>query len=210
MISGINSIRKIKVLVVDDCAVARNILVNGLRQYPFIEIVGSAQDPYVAKDKIIQLNPDVMTLDVEMPRMDGLTFLKKIMEYRPMPVIMVSSLTRSGCDLTISCLETGAVDFITKPEIDEAGGIQKMLSSLAEKIKFAARVKVNKRGLSGTTASPAPLLSAALIETTNKILAIGASTGGTEAIKTELTRMPADSPGIVITQHMPEKFTKSF
>jgi len=202
--------RKIRVLVVDDSAVARNILVQGLHKYPFIEIVGSAQDPYVAKDKILQLNPDVMTLDVEMPRMDGLTFLKKIMEYRPMPVIMVSSLTRSGCDLTISCLETGAVDFITKPEIDVADGIEKMLNTLAEKIKFAAKVKVNKRGLSGNTASPAPLLSSALIETTNKILAIGASTGGTEAIKAVLTRMPADAPGIVITQHMPEKFTKSF
>ena len=130
--------RKIKVLVVDDSAVARNILVQGLRQYPFIEIVGSAQDPYIAKDKIIQLNPDVMTLDVEMPRMDGLTFLKKIMEYRPMPVIMVSSLTKNGGDLTISCLEAGAVDFITKPEIDVADGIEKMMQSLAEKIKFAA------------------------------------------------------------------------
>ena len=202
--------RKIRVLVVDDSAVARNILTQGLHKYPFIEIVGSAPDPYVAKDKILQLNPDVLTLDVEMPRMDGLTFLKKIMQFRPMPVIMVSSLTKNGCDLTISCLETGAVDFITKPEIDVADGIEKMLSSLAEKIKFAAKVKVNKRGLSGNTASPAPLLSAALIETTNKILAIGASTGGTEAIKTVLTRMPADAPGIVITQHMPEKFTKSF
>lgn len=202
--------RKIRVLVVDDSAVARNILTLGLHKYPFIEIVGSAPDPYVAKDKILQLNPDVLTLDVEMPRMDGLTFLKKIMEYRPMPVIMVSSLTKSGCDLTISCLETGAIDFITKPEIDVADGIEKMLSSLAEKIKFAARVKVNKRSLSGSTASPAPLLSSAMIETTNKILAIGASTGGTEAIKTVLTRLPADSPGIVITQHMPEKFTKSF
>jgi len=202
--------RKIRVLVVDDSAVARNILTQGLHKYPFIEIVGSAPDPYVAKDKILQLNPDVLTLDVEMPRMDGLTFLKKIMEYRPMPVIMVSSLTKRGCDLTISCLETGAVDFITKPEIDVADGIETMLGSLAEKIKFAARVKVNKRGLSGKTDSPAPILSSAMIETTNKILAIGASTGGTEAIKTVLTRLPADSPGIVITQHMPEKFTKSF
>ena len=202
--------RKIRVLVVDDSAVARNILTQGLHKYPFIEIVGSAPDPYVAKDKILQLNPDVLTLDVEMPRMDGLTFLKKIMQFRPMPVIMVSSLTKSGCDLTISCLETGAVDFITKPEIDVADGIEKMLNTLAEKIRFAARVKVNKRGLSGTTASPAPLLSSSMIETTNKILAIGASTGGTEAIKTVLTRLPADSPGIVITQHMPEKFTKSF
>src|SRR3990172_7622766 len=195
--------RKIRVLVVDDSAVARNILTQGLHKYPFIEIVGSAPDPYVAKDKILQLNPDVLALDVEMPRMDGLTFLKKIMQFRPMPVIMVSSLTKNGCDLTISCLETGAVDFIAKCEIDVADGIEKMLSSVAEKIKFAARVKVNKRGLSGTTASPAPLLSSAMIETTNKILAIGASTGGTEAIKTVLTRLPADSPGIVITQHMP-------
>ena len=202
--------RKIKVLVVDDSAVARNILVQGLRQYPFIEIVGSAQDPYVAKDKIIQLNPDVMTLDVEMPRMDGLTFLKKIMEYRPMPVIMVSSLTKNGGDLTISCLEAGAVDFITKPEIDVADGIEKMMHSLAEKIKFAAKIKVNKRWLGNNAAPSAPLMSCAMIETTNKILAIGASTGGTEAIKTVLIRMPADAPGIVITQHMPEKFTKSF
>src|SRR4030067_3364149 len=128
--------RKIRVLVVDDSAVARNILVQGLHKYPFIEIVGSAQDPYIAKDKIIQLNPDVMTLDVEMPRMDGLKLLKKIMEYRPMPVIMVSSLTKNGGDLTISCLEAGAVGFITKPENDVADGIDKMMHTLAEKIKL--------------------------------------------------------------------------
>lgn len=205
------SSKKIKILVVDDSAVARNILVNGLRQYPFIEVVGSAPDPYVAKDKIIQLNPDVLTLDVEMPRMDGLTFLKKIMEYRPMPVIMVSSLTKRGGDLTLSCLEAGAIDFITKPEIDVQDGIERMLNDLADKIKLAARITVKKRGMADhkmTRATPLP--SCAMIETTNKIIAIGASTGGTEAIKHVLERMPADAPGILITQHMPEKFTRSF
>ena len=161
MIDIINH-RKIKVLVVDDSAVARNILVQGLRRYPFIEVVGSAPDPYVAKDKIIELNPDVLTLDVEMPRMDGLTFLKKVMEYHPMPVVMVSSLTKSGCELTLNCLESGAIDFVTKPEINVADGLERMISGLAEKIKYV------------------------------------------------LTRMPADAPGMLVTQHMPEKFTKSF
>ncbi len=210
MIDTLNN-RKIKVLIVDDSAVARNILIQGLRQYPFIEVVGSAPDPYVAKDKIIQLNPDVLTLDVEMPRMDGLTFLKKIMEYRPMPVVMVSSLTKNGCELTLSCLEAGAIDFITKPAIDVSDGIERMISDLADKIKFASRVKVKKRGLSDNNmAKVRPVPSFAMIETTNKIITIGASTGGTEAIKYVLERMPADSPGILITQHMPEKFTTSF
>lgn len=211
MLHGLSTIKKIKVLVVDDSAVARNILVQGLRQFPFIEVVGSAPDPYVAKDKIIQLNPDVLTLDVEMPRMDGLTFLKKIMEHRPMPVIMVSSLTKRGGDLTVSCLETGAIDFITKPEVDVGDGIESMLSELAAKIKFASKVKVNKLSCAESKIRQVkPVVSCAMIETTNKIIAIGASTGGTEAIKYVLERMPADAPGIVITQHMPEKFTKSF
>ena len=209
MIDIINH-RKIKVLVVDDSAVARKILVQGLRRYPFIEVVGSAPDPYVAKDKIIELNPDVLTLDVEMPRMDGLTFLKKVMEYHPMPVVMVSSLTKSGCELTLNCLESGAIDFVTKPEINVADGLERMISGLAEKIKFAAKVRVKKRGMADGTAPVATLPSFAMIETTNKIIAIGASTGGTEAIKNVLTRMPADAPGILVTQHMPEKFTKSF
>ncbi|MDD5434993.1 MAG: chemotaxis response regulator protein-glutamate methylesterase [Nitrospira sp.] len=211
MINSMNTSRKIKVLVVDDSAVARNILVNGLRKFRFIDVVGSAADPYIAKDKIIQLLPDVLTLDVEMPRMDGLTFLKKIMEHRPMPVIMVSSLTKRGGDLTVSCLGAGAIDFITKPEIDVSDGIEMMLSSLAEKIKFASKVRVKKFGTSENKMCPVkPVASCAMIETTNKIIAIGASTGGTEAIKHVLERLPADSPGIVITQHMPEKFTKSF
>jgi len=210
MIDTLNN-RKIKVLIVDDSAVARNILVQGLRQYPFIEVLGTAPDPYVAKDKIIALNPDVLTLDVEMPRMDGLTFLKKIMDYRPMPVIMVSSLTRRGCELTLNCLEAGAFDFITKPEIDVADGIERMISNLAEKIKFAAKTRIAKRDLSYSKMTQVkPVPSFAMIETTNKIIAIGASTGGTEAIKCVLERMPADSPGILITQHMPEKFTTSF
>lgn len=211
MLTNMVSSKKIKVLVVDDSAVARNILVNGLRRYPFIEVLGSAPNPYVAKDKIIQLNPDVLTLDVEMPRMDGLTFLKKIMEYRPMPVIMVISLTKRGGDLTLSCLEAGAIDFITKPEIDVQDGIEKMLNDLADKIKLAARITVKKRGMADPKIARAtPLPSCAMIETTNKIIAMGASTGGTEAIRHVLERMPADAPGILITQHMPEKFTRSF
>lgn len=205
-----NNNKKIRVLVVDDSAVARNILIQGLRQYPFIDVIGSAQDPYVARDKIISLNPDVLTLDVEMPRMDGLTFLKKIIEYRPMPVIMVSSLTKRGSELTLNCLEAGAVDFITKPEIDVSDGIQKMISDLAEKIKFASKIIIKKRRFSDSVAKAKGLTSLALIETTNKIIAIGASTGGTEALRSVLERMPADSPGILIVQHMPEKFTKSF
>lgn len=211
MLSDSFANKKIKVLIVDDSAVARNILMQGLRKYPFIEVVGSAPDPFVAKDKILQLDPDVLTLDVEMPRMDGLTFLKKIMEYHPMPVIMVSSLTKRGGELTLNCLEAGALDFITKPEIDVSDGIEKMISDLSDKIRCAAKVKVRKRTLSANSKVQAvPLPSCAMIETTNKIIAIGASTGGTEAIKHVLTRMPADAPGILITQHMPEKFTKSF
>lgn len=211
MISSTDMNKKIKVLIVDDSAVARNVLIQGLSHYPFIEVIGSAPDPFVARDKIINLNPDVLTLDVEMPRMDGLTFLRKLMEYKPIPVIMVSSLTRNGCELTLNCLEAGAIDFITKPEIDVADGIHKMISDLVEKIKFAAKVIVKKRrDRPEKMAQAKPLPSYAMIETTNKIIAIGASTGGTEAIKEVLQIMPADSPGILITQHMPEKFTKSF
>ncbi|OHB69559.1 MAG: chemotaxis response regulator protein-glutamate methylesterase [Planctomycetes bacterium RBG_16_43_13] len=202
--------RKIRVLVVDDSAMARNILVYGLHQFPYIDVVGSAPDPYVAKDQILKLNPDVITLDVEMPRMDGLTFLKVLMDYHPMPVIMVSSVTKSGCDLTIRCLETGAADFITKPDIDETDGAERMLNMLAEKIRYAARMNVIKKKAASEIVSPPPLLPSELIEAKNKILAIGASTGGIEAIRTILSRMPANAPGIIVTQHMPELFTKSF
>lgn len=202
----------IRVLVVDDSAVVRQILTQELAKEADIEIVGSAPDPYVARDKLVLLKPDVVTLDIEMPRMDGLTFLQKIMRFFPTPVIIVSSLTKKGGDLAMKALEYGAVDVVAKP--GSAFTVGEMRYNLAAKIRAAARVNMQR--------SPFPVTPPALertesemadltrFEVTNKILAIGASTGGTEAIKEVLIRLPASSPGIVIVQHMPPQFTTSF
>jgi len=200
---------KIKVLIVDDSAVVRKILSSGLSKYPDIEVVGTAPDPFVARDKIVTLKPDVVTLDVEMPRMDGISFLQRLMAYYPLPVIMVSSLTQSGCETTLKALEVGAVDFVAKPTLDVSNSLNDVIDELAEKIRTSVRVKIKKKVLK-TTDTKRPQTSQALIKTTHKIVAIGASTGGTEALKEVLTQMPPNAPGIVIVQHMPALFTKAF
>ncbi|MBI3608246.1 MAG: chemotaxis response regulator protein-glutamate methylesterase [Nitrospirae bacterium] len=203
---------KIRVLIVDDSALMRKVLTALLSRDRAIEVVGTAPDPYIARDKIKTLNPDVLTLDVEMPRMDGLTFLEKLMAARPMPVLMVSSLTEAGCETTLRALELGAVDFFAKPKIDLREGIEEQAQILIDKVKAAARARVQGRSPgrgTGRTKRMA-LGSAAMIKTTDTIIAIGASTGGTEAIREFLEVLPPDTPPIIITQHMPEKFTKAF
>lgn len=213
---------KIKVLIVDDSALVRQMLTEMINQDPQLEVVGVAQDPFAAREKIKQLKPDVLTLDVEMPRMDGITFLRNVMRLRPMPVVMVSTLTEQGADVTLEALEIGAVDFVTKPKVDIAGKLQDYADELVSKIKVAATAKVRARADHILSKGPDPKLSADAIlqktslkqsttlKTTDKIIAIGASTGGTEAIREVLEHMPADSPGIVITQHIPPKFSTSF
>jgi two-component system, chemotaxis family, protein-glutamate methylesterase/glutaminase len=200
----------VKVLVVDDSAIVRKVLSEELSRERGIEVVGTAPDPYVARDKIVRLKPDVITLDIEMPRMDGLTFLKKLMRHYPMPVIIVSSLTKKGGSLAMEALSLGALEVICKPSA--AYSVGDMSLQLADKIKAVARVDVRRNmpppddAVPVRKETPAQALSA----TTNKIIAIGASTGGTEAIKAVLTGMPPNSPGIVVVQHMPAKFTTSF
>lgn len=200
----------IKVLIVDDSAVVRSFLKDLLVSDPEIEVVGTAPDPFVARDKILKYNPDVITLDVEMPRMDGITFLKKLMRYYPIPVVILSSLTQSGMATTIEAMEEGAVDVIAKPRMDIIKGMEQISREVIDKIKNAAKAKIRKKK-EVNKEDYAPLVTRkALQQSTNKIIAIGASTGGTEAIKDILVRLPADAPGIVVVQHMPEKFTKAF
>lgn len=207
---------KIRVVTVDDSALMRQVLAQLLSKDRSIEVVGSAPDPYIAREKIKALNPDVITLDVEMPKMDGLTFLEKLMRGRPMPVVMVSSLTEAGCQTTLRALELGAVDFITKPKIDLREGMEDLADDLIAKVKAAASAKV--RGVAtdsgGTSQTPRPHaaahLSSAMIKTTDTIIAIGSSTGGTEAVKDVLEVLPPNTPPILITQHMPERFTKTW
>ena len=213
---------KIKVLIVDDSALVRQMLTEILNSDSGIEVIGSAADPYVARDKIKLLNPDVLTLDVEMPRMDGLTFLNNLMRLRPMPVVMVSTLTEKGADVTFDALELGAIDFVSKPKVDLAHTLENYAQEIIEKVKTAsrARVRVVDAAKTKTELKAVPKLSAdAVIEkkgkvrnlkTTDKIIAIGASTGGTEAIKEVLMCLPADTPGVVITQHIPEAFSGPF
>jgi two-component system chemotaxis response regulator CheB len=200
----------VKVLVVDDSAIVRKVLSEELSRERGIEVVGTAPDPYVARDKIVMLKPDVITLDIEMPRMDGLTFLKKLMRHYPLPVIIVSSLTKKGGKLAMEALSLGAVEVISKPS--EAYSVGDMSVQLADKIRAVARVDVRRKIETAETETPttAEISPLALSATTNKIIAIGASTGGTEAIKTVLSSMPPNSPGIVVVQHMPAKFTTSF
>ncbi len=201
--------RKIKVLVVDDSAIVRSILSNELARDPAIEVAGTAPDPYVARDKIVQLKPDVILLDIEMPRMDGLTFLRKLMHFHPMPVIIVSSLTQKGGQMAIEAIEAGAVEVMCKP--GSAYSVADMSIALVDKIKAAAEVDVKARRPTGAQASkPPPTERLSLTRTTDKILAIGASTGGTQAIQDLLMRFPPNAPGTLIVQHMPAYFTQSF
>ncbi len=197
----------IRVLIVDDSATARAVLKEALSGAPDIEVVAAAPDAFVARDKIVELKPHVICLDVEMPRMDGITFLKKLMQYMPTPVIMVSSLTKKGAQVTIDALSSGAIDFVTKPHHNIYDGIEQMKIELIEKIRMASKAKVRAIAPVFTGAKP---VSSALAETTKKVIAIGASTGGTEALREVLERLPRDTPGIVIVQHMPPDFTSAF
>jgi two-component system chemotaxis response regulator CheB len=209
----------IKVLVVDDSALVRKLLSAMLDRAPDIEVVGTASDPYAAREKIKSLNPDVITLDVEMPRMDGITFLDNLMRLRPMPVVMVSSLTQRGADVTLRALELGAIDFVAKPRIDIAGTLEDYENELIAKVRVAAQARVLPRSAKraralderNSTSAVVPALSArTMLRTTDRIIAIGASTGGTEAIREVLEEMPPDAPAIVISQHIPAAFSKSF
>lgn len=194
----------IRVLIVDDSAVVRKVFAAELSRDAEIEVIGTAPDPYVARDKILELKPDVLTLDIEMPRMDGLTFLKKIMHYHPLPVIIVSSLTQAGGEMAMEALAYGAVDVMCKPQ--GAYSVENMSIELIDKIKAAAGVNVThlqKRPTQQKTHQ-------ALTRTTNKIIAIGASTGGTEALRIVLEQFPPNAPGTLVVQHMPEHFTRSF
>jgi two-component system chemotaxis response regulator CheB len=201
---------KIKVLIIDDSALVRSVLKEIINAQADMEVVAQAPDPVAARDLIKQVNPDVLTLDVEMPRMNGLEFLEKLMRLRPMPVIMVSSLTERGNEVTLKALELGAVDFITKPRLGMPGGMNELSLEIGDKIRAAAGARVRRHALNQPApVAPRPLagqFSAAM----EKLICVGSSTGGTEALKECLMRMPASSPGMLITQHMPESFTASF
>lgn len=201
--------KKIRVIVVDDSAVVRKVFSEELSKENDIEVIGTAPDPYIARDKIVKLKPDVITLDIEMPRMDGITFLRKLMKYYPLPVIIVSSLTQKGSKIALEALSIGALEVISKPSA--AYSVGDMSVQLADKIRAVAGVSVKKsENYQEIVSEKAELPQKALTATTNKIIAIGASTGGTEALKIVLTAMPLNSPGIVVVQHMPAKFTTSF
>ncbi len=199
--------KAIKVLIVDDSALVRKILTQELSADPDIEVLGAAPDPFIARDRIVQLKPDVLLLDVEMPRMDGLTFLERLMKHHPMPVIIVSSLAQSGGEVAMRALELGAVEVLAKP--GSSYSVKDMSLQLADRIKAVAGISrfKSENAVRGEAESAA---KTALIKTTNRIIAIGASTGGTEAIKDILVRLPADIPPILIVQHMPQYFTKSY
>jgi two-component system, chemotaxis family, protein-glutamate methylesterase/glutaminase len=211
--------QQIKVVVVDDSALVRSLLTEIINQQPDMACIGAANDPLQAREMIRELNPDVITLDVEMPKMDGLEFLSRLMRLRPMPVVMVSTLTERGAETTMRALEMGAIDFVAKPRISVTSGLRELGDEIVEKIRIASKARVSRRLVppapsaaarpsEGATATAPPRLMPRL--STEKVICIGASTGGTEAIKDVLVELPADSPAIVITQHMPAGFTTSF
>jgi two-component system, chemotaxis family, protein-glutamate methylesterase/glutaminase len=204
---------KTRVVVVDDSALVRSLLSEIINREPDMECVGAAADPLVAREMIRDLNPDVITLDVEMPRMDGIDFLSKLMRLRPMPVLMVSTLTERGADVTLRALELGAIDFVAKPKIGVADGLRLLAQDITEKIRIAARAHVKRAPTVVAGAVPArasaPVASLGRLST-EKIVFIGASTGGTEATKDVLVNLPHDAPAVMITQHMPPGFTKSY
>lgn len=229
---------KIRVVVVDDSALVRSMLTEIINRQPDMECIGAAADPFVAREMIRNLNPDVITLDVEMPRMDGIDFLSKLMRLRPMPVVMVSTLTERGAEVTLKALELGAIDFVAKPKIGVADGLRQLADDITDKVRIAAKARINRLHLPATPAGTGGASSAAHAATpaartggasapspaakpvtaspslgrlsTEKIIFIGASTGGTEATKEVLSTLPADSPGVVITQHMPPGFTRNY
>ncbi|MBI2733697.1 MAG: chemotaxis response regulator protein-glutamate methylesterase [Aquabacterium sp.] len=215
---------KTRVIVVDDSALVRSMLTEIINRQRDMECIGAAADPLVAREMIRNMNPDVITLDVEMPRMDGIDFLSKLMRLRPMPVVMVSTLTERGADVTLKALELGAIDFVAKPKIGVADGLKLLADDITDKIRIAAKARIHRlptpaasaAPAGGATASaaaprPAPVASPSLGRlSTEKIIFIGASTGGTEATKEVLMTLPADSPAVVITQHMPPGFTRNY
>ena len=217
--------KKIRVIVVDDSALVRSLLAEIINRQSDMECIGTANDPLIAREMIRELNPDVITLDVEMPRMDGIDFLGRLMRLRPMPVVMISTLTERGAEVTMKALELGAVDFVSKPRVGLANGLNELATQIVDKIRVAAVAQVrraprvpapvrtaagaaNAAASSAAPASPSMSLLGRL--STEKLIFIGASTGGTEAIKEILVNLPADCPAIVITQHMPPGFTTSF
>ncbi len=211
---------KIRVVVVDDSALVRSLLTEIINRQPDMQCIGAASDPLVAREMIRELNPDVITLDVEMPRMDGLEFLSRLMRLRPMPVVMVSTLTEQGADITLRALELGAIDYVAKPRIGITSGLNELAHDIVDKIRVASTAQVrrltpaasaSRSSTGGTAGTSAPVIHALpRLATTEKIICIGASTGGTEAIREVLVPMPPDAPAIVITQHMPPGFTSSF
>ncbi|MBU9211785.1 chemotaxis response regulator protein-glutamate methylesterase [Burkholderia multivorans] len=207
--------QKIKVLCVDDSALIRSLMTEIINGQPDMMVCATAPDPLVARELIKQHNPDVLTLDVEMPRMDGLDFLEKLMRLRPMPVVMVSSLTERGSEITLRALELGAVDFVTKPRVGIRDGMLDYAEKLADKIRAASRARVRQTSQPQAAARAAgghpaaPMVNNPLVST-EKLIIIGASTGGTEAIREVLTPLPPDAPAVLIAQHMPPGFTKSF
>lgn len=209
---------KIKVLIVDDSAVIRTLLTEILNSAGDIEVIGTAQDPLFAKTKLNSLQPDVITLDVEMPRMDGLTFLEELMRTNPIPVLMISSLTLKACDTTLRALELGAIDYVSKPSIDITQGVEALANEIVSKVRIAAKARIRRPAMPGyipaaplTASGPkTSALDTSRMATTDKLIAIGASTGGTQAITEVITQLPSSVPGIVIVQHMPPVFTKSY
>ncbi|MBM3202797.1 chemotaxis response regulator protein-glutamate methylesterase [Candidatus Woesearchaeota archaeon] len=210
---------KIKTLIVDDSALMRNLLAQILAEAPDIEVIGTASDPYEAREKIKQHNPDVLTLDIEMPRMDGITFLNNLMRLRPMPVIMLSSLTQEGADITLQALAAGAIDFISKPDMNTGYALEDYARELISKIRIAASSRVSKTVRTGPEAIPGNGTAEPLVKPSpasragkavNALIAIGASTGGTEAIKRVVCQLPTDTPPVIISQHLPVAFSASF
>ena len=204
---------RIRVAIIDDSALMRELLSQILGHDREIEVVATAPDPVIGWERIKTSHPDVVTLDVEMPKMDGLKFLEMLMTHHPLPVVMVSSLTENGCETTLRALELGALDFVTKPKIDLQTGTVAMAAELCAKVKAAAQARLQPRRPASIQRGPrpaAPSAGQALIKSTHKVIAVGASTGGTEALRELLVALPSDAPAVVIVQHMPEHFTRSF
>lgn len=200
----------IKVLIVDDSALIRKVLTKIFDDAPNIEVVGTASDPYIARDKIKLLNPDVITLDIEMPRMDGITFLRNLMRLRPLPVVMISTLTQKGAPATLAAIEGGAVDYVGKPSADNPELLLEYADEIVEKVKMASVANINRLELQASRVPLKVKPVERLGSKSDKLIAIGASTGGTEALRELLLMMPADSPPIVVTQHIPPVFSTSF